>query len=107
MIKFASDAIMSFSYKPLKIATFMGFFVSLASFIYLIVMVILKLCGAMETVPGWTSLLVVTLFFNGIILLVLGIIGEYIGRIYDEAKGRPLYIVSDTVNLDPETKGRV
>ena len=107
MIKFASDAIMSFSYKPLKIATFLGFFVSVASFIYLLVMIILKLCGAMQTVPGWTSLLVVMLFFNGIILLVLGIIGEYIGRIYDEAKGRPLYVVAETINLEPEAKGRV
>ncbi len=99
MLKFASDAIMSFSYKPLKLATYLGFLVSVASFIYLLVMVILKLCGAMTTVPGWTSIIVITLFFNGIILLVLGIIGEYIGRIYDEAKGRPLYIVQDMVNF--------
>ena len=102
MIKFASDAIMSFSYKPLKIATFFGLFVSVASFIYLIVTIILKLCGAISTVDGWTSIIVITLFLNGIILLVLGIIGEYIGRIYDEAKGRPLYVVGDVVNIDEE-----
>ena len=53
----------------------------------------------MTTVPGWTSIIVITLFFNGIILLVLGIIGEYIGRIYDEAKGRPLYVVGEFVNF--------
>lgn len=99
MLKFASDAIMSFSYKPLKLATYLGFLVSVASFIYLLVMIILKLCGTMTTVPGWTSIIVITLFFNGIILLVLGIIGEYIGRIYDEAKGRPLYVVGEFVNF--------
>lgn len=102
MLKFASDAIMSFSYKPLKLATYLGFFVSIASFIYLIVMIILKLCGSIETVPGWTSIIVISLFFNGVILIVLGIIGEYIGRIYDEAKGRPLYIVQEFVNFDKE-----
>ena len=103
MLKFASDAIMSFSYKPLKLATYLGFLVSVVSFIYLLVMVILKLCGTMTTVPGWTSIIVITLFFNGIILLVLGIIGEYIGRIYDEAKGRPLYVVQDMVNFPEDT----
>ncbi len=106
MLKFASDAIMSFSYKPLKLATYLGFLVSVASFIYLMIMIILKLCGAMTTVPGWTSIIVITLFFNGIILLVLGIIGEYIGRIYDEAKGRPLYVVGEFVNF-PENQENV
>ncbi len=106
MLKFASDAIMSFSYKPLKLATYLGFFVSIASFVYLVVMIILKLCGVMETVDGWTSIMVITLFINGIILLVLGIIGEYIGRIYDEAKGRPLYVVGEVVNIDENVGGR-
>lgn len=99
MIRFASDAIMSFSYKPLKLATYFGFFVSAVSFIYLILTVVLKLCGVVATVAGWASLVAITLFFNGIILLILGIIGEYIGRIYDEAKGRPLYVIREVVNF--------
>ena len=99
MIKFASDAVMSFSYKPLKLASFFGCLISTASFIYLIVTVILKLCGVIATVPGWASIVAITLFFNGIILLILGIIGAYIGRIYDEAKNRPLYVVRETVNF--------
>lgn len=108
MIKFASDAIMSFSYKPLKLASYFGVVVSFISFLYLIVMVVLKLSGSNFT-PGWTSLIAISLFFNGIILIILGIIGEYIGRIYDEAKGRPLYIVSEIVNFDSRTdpRGRV
>lgn len=102
MLKFASDAIISFSYKPLKIATFSGFFISIASFIYLIVTIILKLIGVTTTVEGWASLFAVMLFFNGIILLFLGIIGEYIGRIYDEAKNRPLYVIREIVNFDKD-----
>ncbi len=104
MVKFASDAIMSFSYKPLKLATYFGFFVSGASFIYLILTVILKLCGVVETVAGWASIVAIMLFFNGIILLILGIIGEYIGRIYDEAKGRPLYVIQEVVNFTEDNK---
>ena len=100
MLKFASDAIISFSYKPLKLATYFGFFLSFASFVYLIVTVILKLFNVTQTVEGWASLVAIMLFFNGIILLILGIIGEYIGRIYDEAKGRPLYVVREIINFD-------
>lgn len=102
MIRFASDAIMSFSYKPLKLATLLGGLVSLLSFVSLIVMIILKLCDIGDFVDGWTSLAVISLFLNGIVLIILGIMGEYIGRIYDEAKGRPLYIVRDTVNITEE-----
>jgi dolichol-phosphate mannosyltransferase len=102
MIKFASDAIMSFSYKPLKIATFFGVFVSVVSFVALIAMIILKLCGIGEYVDGWTSLAVISLFLNGIVLMILGIIGEYIGRIYDEAKDRPLYVIREVVNFTEE-----
>ena len=100
MIKFAFDAITSFSYKPLKIATYIGTFVSLVSFVYLIVVIVLALMQ--ETVPGWASTLAVTLFFNGVVLIILGIIGEYIGRIFDEVKARPLYIVARTINLENE-----
>ncbi len=104
MIKFASDAIMSFSYKPLKLATFMGSFVSIVSFIGLLVMIVLKLCGIGEYVDGWTSLAVISLFLNGIVLMILGIMGEYIGRIYDEAKDRPLYVIRDAVNFENNSK---
>lgn len=100
MIKFASDGIISFSFKPLKLAQYLGFFTSAMSFIYLIVVIAQKFLG--YTVDGWASILAVSLIFNGIILMMLGIIGEYIGRIYDEAKGRPLYIVKDAIGFDKE-----
>ena len=100
MLKFASDAIMSFSLKPLKLATYLGVGISIASFIYMVVLIILKLCGVLSTVLGWTSIVAISLFFNGLILMILGILGSYIGRIYEEVKGRPLYVIQDKINFE-------
>lgn len=106
MLKFAFDAITSFSYKPLKLASYTGFLLSLSSFIYLLVVLYQRIAIG-NTVAGWASTLAVSLFFNGITLLILGIIGEYIGRIYDEAKGRPLYVVRSSKNLSVNKAGRL
>lgn len=100
MLKLAMDGIMSFSYKPLKLASYLGAILSGISFLYLIFVLIQKLFFPETSQSGWTSLIAVSLFFNGIILLMLGIIGEYIGRIYEEAKGRPLYIISELKNME-------
>ncbi|MGI6085078.1 MAG: glycosyltransferase family 2 protein [Acetivibrionales bacterium] len=100
MLKLAMDGIMSFSYKPLKFASYIGSILSGISFLYLIFVVVQKLFFPETSQSGWASLIAVSLFFNGIILLMLGIIGEYIGRIYDEAKGRPLYIISELKNME-------
>ena len=93
MLKLASDAITSFSYKPLKAVTVMGMVLSAAGLVWLIAILCKKLFTA-EAIPGWTVSISGSLFLNGLILVTLGIIGEYISRIYDEAKGRPLYIIS-------------
>ncbi|MBN2736435.1 MAG: glycosyltransferase family 2 protein [Spirochaetales bacterium] len=98
MIKFASDAITGFSYKPLKIATFLGTLISIAGFAYLI-WVIYETLFLGGTNPGWASSISINLIFNGITLIILGIIGEYIGRIYDESKDRPLYLIKEKVNF--------
>lgn len=105
MIKFAFDAIASFSYKPLKLASYAGMILSFFSFIYLLVVIYEKLFTK-GTTPGWASTLAVNLFFNGIVLMILGIIGEYIGRIYDEAKGRPLYIVRELKNFQSDNNNQ-
>lgn len=105
MLKFAFDAMASFSYKPLKLASYMGILLSFFSFIYLLVVILQKLFTD-NTVPGWASTLAVSLFFNGIVLMMLGIIGGYIGRIYDEAKDRPLYIVREFKNFSEEKNVR-
>ena len=107
MIKFALDAITSFSYKPLKLASYVGMFLSFASFIYLLVVLYTKLFMPHVTQSGWASIIAVNLLFNGITLMILGIIGEYIGRIYDEAKGRPLYIVKQTRNFSEEKSNNI
>jgi dolichol-phosphate mannosyltransferase len=101
MIRFAINGVVSFSYKPLKIATFLGILTSFAGFIYLLYALYQKFFTD-TTVTGWTSMVSLILIFNGIILLVLGIIGEYIGRIYDESKNRPLYVIRDRVNFEEE-----
>lgn len=99
MLKFATDAIISFSFKPLRLASYAGFLLSFFSFIYLLVVLYQRLF-TYRAITGWASTMAVSLFFNGIVLLMLGIIGEYIGRIYDEAKGRPLYLVKKTINFE-------
>ncbi len=103
MLKFALDGITTFSYKPLKLATYLGFFISFMSFLYLLVVLYLKLFTD-QAVSGWASTLSVSLIFNGVVLIMLGIIGEYIGRIYDETKNRPLYIIQEKIGFDDEEK---
>ena len=98
MLKFATDALTSFSHKPLKISTFLGSLLSAASIIYLIVLLILAIVSG-SAPAGWAVLAAISLFFNGVVLIMLGIIGQYIGRIYDEAKARPLYIIGETVGF--------
>lgn len=99
MMRFAADGIFSFSYKPLKLAGYLGFGLSLVSFIYLIVVVCQRLFSQ-QAQPGWSSLMAIILFFNGIILIMLGVLGEYLGRIYEEVKDRPLYIVARSRGID-------
>jgi Glycosyltransferases involved in cell wall biogenesis len=101
MISFAVDGITSFSYKPLKIATYIGFALSASSFVYLLIVLCQRLFTS-STQPGWTTIVAINLLFNGIILMLLGLIGEYIGRIYDESKNRPLYIVREARGFGEE-----
>ncbi len=104
MLKFAMDATTSFSKKPLKIAGIVGSVLSVASFLYLFYAIYLKLFTD-QTVSGWASIVSIMLFFNGVMLIILGIMGEYIGRIYDEVKNRPLYIIKDKTGFsDGEDK---
>jgi dolichol-phosphate mannosyltransferase len=97
MIKFALDGITSFSSVPLKLATWMGYMASLLAFLYLSSVFVQKLLG--YTVEGWATIMVALLFLGGTQLICLGIIGEYVGRIYAESKGRPLYIVDQVHGL--------
>lgn len=93
MLKLASNAILAFSNVPLKLATWLGFATSLVAFLGILYALYSRFFGTYE--PGWTTLMLAVLMIGGIILMVLGIIGSYLGRIYNEVKGRPLYIVSE------------
>ncbi|MEW6717426.1 MAG: glycosyltransferase family 2 protein [Chloroflexota bacterium] len=99
MIKFASDAITGFSYFPLQLATYLGFVSAGISILAIPVVVILRLAGS-QAFFGQASTLIAVLFLGGVQLISLGILGEYIGRLYDEARGRPLYIVREAPSED-------
>jgi dolichol-phosphate mannosyltransferase len=95
MMRFALDAITSFSPKPLRISFYLGVFSIITGLIYAIYAIYQHFTQA--TIPGWTSLLLVVLVLGGAQLLSLGIIGEYIARIYVQAKSRPLYFIRETI----------
>jgi len=95
----AFDAIFSFSYKPLKFVSRIGLLIALASFFFAVRLIVHKLSGKITEVPGWVSLFVSVLFLSGIQLIAIGVIGEYISRIYDEVKQRPKYIIQRTVGF--------
>jgi dolichol-phosphate mannosyltransferase len=94
MLKFALDAITSFSYLPLQLATYLGFIAAGISILAIPVVVAMRLAGS-QAFFGQATTLIAVLFLGGVQLISLGILGEYIGRLYDEAKGRPLYIVAE------------
>jgi polyisoprenyl-phosphate glycosyltransferase len=94
MFRLAINAITGFSYFPLQVATFLGFIAAAISILAIPFVIILRLISSQELL-GQATTLIAVLFIGGVQLISLGILGEYIGRIYDEVKGRPLYIVSE------------
>lgn len=103
MLRFAVDALTSFSYVPLQLATWLGFGVSAFAFFYILVVLVLKALAI--NVPGWTTLMVFILFLGGVQLILIGVLGEYLGRIYEEIKRRPLYVVEEVVGREPGQEG--
>lgn len=98
MTRFALDGITSFSFFPLRLATWTGFAVSIFAFLYIVVVLVLKATGVSWS--GYTSLMASILFLGGVQLLMIGIMGEYLARIFDEVKRRPLYLVGDRTDGD-------
>jgi dolichol-phosphate mannosyltransferase len=97
MLRFSLDAIASFSHMPLQVATLIGFAVAAFAFLMIPVAIIFRAFG--QFVPGVTTTIIAVLLLGGIQLMSVGVIGEYVGRIYDEVKARPLYLVSQRRNL--------
>jgi glycosyltransferase involved in cell wall biosynthesis len=100
MLRFAIDGITSFSDIPLRFASYFGFAVSAIAFVVAIVEIVLKIFTGYN-LPGYTSTIFAILFLGGVQLIGIGILGEYIGRIYDEIKGRPLYVVAAVERAAP------
>ncbi len=92
MVRLAVDGITGFSSSPLKISFYMGAFATVVGFGVFIWSILEKILSPATTVPGWASLMTAIVFFSGVQLMTIGILGAYIGRIYDEVKQRPLYI---------------
>ncbi|EUJ44329.1 glycosyltransferase YkcC [Listeria riparia FSL S10-1204] len=101
MIKLSLDGLTSFSHQPLKIASYAGVALSIIGFIYMLVVLFQTIFTA-TTVNGWSSIIIIQLLFSGFVLIILGMIGEYIGRIYDEVKDRPLYIVEASYGFEQQ-----
>lgn len=99
MLRFALDAIFSFSYMPLRVAGFLGLGMVFLSFIYLLWQLYNHFC-LHDTIRGWTSIITLLIVLHGVTLVCIGLLGEYTGRIYEEIKHRPLYIVQEMANLD-------
>ncbi len=103
MLRFSLDAITSFSHLPLQLATYAGMFSAGLAFIAIPVVIVLRIADSY--LPGFSSITIAILLLGGIQLIAIGVIGEYVGRIYDEVKHRPLYIVREELN-HPAASGR-
>jgi polyisoprenyl-phosphate glycosyltransferase len=100
MLRFSLDAIFSFSHRPLQLATLLGFLVSTLALIAIPVVIVLHIVGSY--LPGFGTITIAVLLLGGVQLIAIGIIGEYVSRIYDEVKGRPLYLVRSRLNFGEE-----
>ncbi|MDD5069987.1 MAG: glycosyltransferase family 2 protein [Candidatus Omnitrophica bacterium] len=100
LIKLGLDGIISFSYFPLKISVFLGFFISISSVIYSFYIVVNRFIHPEQRILGWASIVVGITFLGGIQLLMMGVLGEYVSRIFDEVKNRPHYVIGCTLGLE-------
>jgi|TARA_B100000315_G_scaffold126093_1_gene115874 glycosyltransferase involved in cell wall biosynthesis len=100
MLEFAIDGLTSFSVVPLRICSMLGLLVSLLALLMLFWSIVVKIIGG--AIPGWTSIVAPLYLLGGVQLLFLGIVGEYIGKIYSEVKNRPRYIIQETINFDED-----
>jgi dolichol-phosphate mannosyltransferase len=104
MLRLAMDAIFSFSILPLRLATWAGFAASAIAILGILIAVVERVFGVPGLVKGWTSVMTAVLFIGGVQLICIGIIGEYVGRIYGESKRRPLYVLRERIGFEAQGK---
>ena len=102
MLRFATTGLLYFSKRPLQVASFLGFISVILGLIYAIVLLITKIFGTAPLVTGWTTLVLFIIFFGGVQLLTIGILGQYIGYLFDQSKDRPEYIIVNKVNFNEQ-----
>jgi dolichol-phosphate mannosyltransferase len=102
MMKFAFDGITSFSTAPLKLATWTGYLSAIAAVLYLLSVFVQRAMGI--TVEGWATIMVAMLFLGSVQLICLGILGEYLGRVFNEVKPRPMYVVEERLGLEEPSR---
>jgi len=108
MLNFAFDGITSFSTKPLRMSMLLGLICIIISIGLIIYTLIMKYAYPDLVISGWTSLFIAVIFFGGIQLFTIGVVGEYIGKVYRETKNRPLYIIREKIGFnDTEDKESV
>jgi dolichol-phosphate mannosyltransferase len=100
LIRYAMDGMISFSYKPLRWVTYFGFFVSFCSFLLIPTYIVLAIIYHQQVGHGFFTTILAILFLGGVQLISIGILGEYVGRIYEEIKQRPLYVVQETLGIE-------
>jgi hypothetical protein len=100
LLRFALDGLASFTTLPLRIWSYIGLLVGAAAFVYTAIFLTKTLIYGID-VPGFPTLVISVMFLAGVQLISLGVIGEYLGRVYEEVKGRPLFIVSETIGTGP------
>lgn len=99
MLHFAGNAMLYFSKKPLKLATTLGFTAIIIGLVYAVITIIGKIAGFTHALSGWSSIVVLVVFFGGVQLLTIGVLGQYIGILFDELKDRPEYIIESKENF--------
>lgn len=100
MLKFASIGLFYFSKKPLKLATSVGFLSIFAGLFYVLMIIASQIFGFGHVVSGWTSTIIVIIFFGGVQLLTIGVLGQYIGSLFDEVKNRPEFVIAEKINFN-------
>lgn len=101
LLRYAIDGIIGFSTAPLRMATYTGLFSAVAALIYLVVVVLQKLISGID-IPGYATIIVLILFLGGMQLLCLGLIGEYVGKIFEQSKSRPVYLAKEVLPAKEE-----